>query len=404
MRTLLRTDLPGGRRQLRLDAGPYSVTVTEVPGQAMSGDEWDSVQLARLSYVAMWGCGDRSDIYATDRMDGLGADAERYDARHYLAWVRDGVEPARLLTTRKVTLRPAALTAAERADPGEWLPLDVGFWHVRPGGFPLWEPLSAHLRGLAPDDDLAHFRIACLGRVGTFPFERRPAARRDATAVAWAATQVLAAHADPHLLWAWTICDEFQDRVMVVHDVDGTPVRPAFIRTEELLGLPRGSVSLDNGLEAVQQHKAGAPGYFVDNDDAAEVLAGLLERGRITIADLWPTIARLVESQAAAGGIGPPLDGMLHTIAASDHRGLAEVLTRPRAMKHLIPLLAGEEPLCRMSHGELRMRLLCETGDGPFSASALPETWSVGAWEMLRAVERRYAAGVDRWTPDVLAG
>lgn len=401
MRALLRTDLPGGRRTLRLDVGPVTVTVTEVPASALTEDEWRSVQLARLSYVAMWGRGDRSGIYATDRLDGLGEDAARYDAHHYLAWVRDGVQPARLVTARKVALRPHALTAAERADPAEWLPLDLAFWRVRGGDAPLWGPFSAHLRGLAPDDELAPYRFACMGRVATFPFDDRDRAarRREWTAIAWAATQVLAAHGDPHLLWAWTICDEFPDRVMAVRDADGTPVRPAFIRTEELLGLPPASVELDDALEVVLEHKVGAPGYFVDNDDAADVLAGLLDGGRITVADLWPAIARLVGAEA-----GERTAGLLHTIAASDHRGLAEVLTRPRAMKHLIPLLAGEEPLSRMSASELRRRLLSETGDGPFSASVVPSTWSVGAWAMLRAAERRYAAGAGRWEPEELAG
>src|SRR5262245_35032334 len=135
----LSADLPGGRRELRLQLGPIAVAVTEVPGPSLSEHEWRDIQLARRSYPGMYGGGGAG----SDRLDGRGADASVYDTRHYLAWVRDGAEPGKLVTARKVLLRASGLTAAQRADPDELLPLAVRFWKIRTAGgdVPLWQPL-----------------------------------------------------------------------------------------------------------------------------------------------------------------------------------------------------------------------------------------------------------------------
>ena len=304
MRFELRSGLAGDRRELRIDIGPITVTVTEVPGISLSDQEWRDVRLARLSFVAMWG--DSSVVFERDRFDGRGDDAAVYDTKHYLAWVEDGVEPAKLVTSRKVLLRSARLTTEQRAELGELLPLDIRFWRDRTTDGPLWPRLRAYACSLAPDDELAEFRIASMGRVATYPFgERgRTARQRERTAIAWAATQVLAAHDDPSLLWVWTIRPEFQDKVMVVHDLDGNAVRAPFVGTDEVLGLPAGAVVLDRGLPVAEDAMLAAPGYFFDNGSAAQVLATLLDERRLTMADLRPTIARLVEWEAGASQPG----------------------------------------------------------------------------------------------------
>src|SRR4030088_208406 len=122
----LRGDLPGGRRELRMRIGPFSVAVTEVPARSLTEREWDDVLLARRSYTAMWGGGSRADLFANDPLDGR--DSDLYDTRHYLAWVSDAGGPCKLVTMRKVTLDPSRLNGRQRADPFELLPVDIQFW------------------------------------------------------------------------------------------------------------------------------------------------------------------------------------------------------------------------------------------------------------------------------------
>jgi hypothetical protein len=379
----LRSDLPGGRRELRVRVGPFSVTVTEIPGRSLTDHEWQDIQLARRSYPAMWGEAG-ADIFTSDPLDGR--HGEPYDTRHYLAWVRDGAVPCKLVTMRKVTLDPSRLTERQLADPFDLLPVDVQFWRVRTvggGSVRLWDVLRAHARRLAPHDEFAEFRITSTGRTGTFPFgeRQRTIRERERTGIAFAATQVLAAHRDPSLLYVCSLCREFRDRVLGVVDVDGKYVPPAFTRTEDVLGLAPGSVGLDNGLRVVREHKAAFPGYFLDNDDAARLIAGLLERRRISVADLAGAIARLVEGESAGGRDWRHLDVLLSAVGARDHLRLAQVLTRPHLFKYLIPLISPGGPLAR---------LVREARDGPFSSVLVPSRWAASAASILQAVEAKY--------------
>ena len=387
----LRAGLSGGRRELRLEVGPYTVAVVEVPGRSLSEQEWHDILQARRSYVAMWGdaC---AETVAGDALDGR--DGGPYETWHYLAWVRDGADPGRLLVMRKARLNAAALSERQRAEPGGLLPSDIRWWRVRTdaGCMPLWEPLRVHARKLAPDDEWADLRIAALGRVAAYPLgERRPSPRkRQRTAVAFAAIQLLAAHGDANLLWAWTLCPEFQHRVLMVTDADGMPVAPDFRRTEDVLGLPARSVELDGSLPEVRRHKATAPGYFIDNEDAGRLLDGLLDGGRLTIGDLRPVIARLVEGEAAAGAT-EVVEEVLALLTARDHARLAELLVRPRLCKYLTPIISGAHPLPGMSFAELQARLVGDTRDGPFSSLVVPVEWAASARAVLDAIDGRYA-------------
>ena len=380
LRAELRADLPGGRRALRAWVGPYEVAVTEIPAASLSADEWRDVQLARRSYTAMWG-GD-GELIADDPFDGRDV-ASPYDVRHYLAWARvpDGMEGGKLLTMRKVRMVASRLSEDQSAAPFPLLPVDVLFWRVSTatGSAPLWGPLR----------DNAAFRWAAIGRVGTYPFGEPNASEveRQRTAVAFAAIQLLAAHEDTSLVWLHTFCAEFRERVLGVRDRDGDYVAPAFTPTEETLGLPPGSVSLDNDLHVVRQHKILFPGYFVDNADAARVLAELLDGGRLTVADLRASIRRMVESETAIGGAGRQVEEL---VALGDHCRLAEMLTRPRLFKYLAPLLIGRERPARMPAAELRQQLLFETGDGPLSSTVRPSAWSESALRVLLAVDGKY--------------
>ncbi|HEY7200247.1 MAG TPA: hypothetical protein VIC57_08560 [Candidatus Dormibacteraeota bacterium] len=381
----LRGDLPGGRRELRMTVGPFRVVVSEIPGASMTRREWADVLLSRRSYTAMWG-GDGDEAFITDVHDGLDADARRVDARHYLAWVRDeATGPSKLVTMRKARLLPEGLTATQREDPFALLPIDVQLWRVAgDGGFvPLWEVLRAHLREAAGNRPLAEFRFAAMGKTGTFPYavQDRSARARERTAVAFACIQVLAALGDTCPVWVATLCPEFQDRVLGVRDVEGEYVAPAFTRTEDVLGLAPGSVSLDNDLGIVRRHKVARPGYFVDNADGARVLRELLDEGQLTMADLEPALSRLAEHRAIAGG--PPARPV-------DRGWLAELLTQPRTFRFLVPLISGDDPLVGMPVARLRRRLVYETKDGPFSSTVLPVHWAASAWRVLDAVVEKY--------------
>ena len=390
----LRGDLPGGRRELRIRIGSFAVEVTEVPGRSLTEREWRDIVLARNSYTAMWG-GDDPDVLTNDPHDGR--DSSIYDTRHYMAWVQNGAGAPKLVTMRKVRLVPSALSPAQRADPFPLLPVDVQLWRVRAEGgrsVRLWDVLRAHAGRLAPRDRLPEFRIAAIGRTGTYPYgerDRMPGTR-ERTAIAFAAIQLLATHGDPSLMYVCSLCPEFRDRVLGLVDVDGAYVPPDFTRTEEVLGLPPGSVGLDNDLQVVQQLKASYPGYWVHNCDAARLIGGLLDEGCMTIGDLRSTIARLVQGETVSGGDLRRLDELAAAHAARDHRGLAEILTRPHLFKYLIPLISGEQPLSRMSGAEFRAQILSGTMDGPFSSTLIPARWTTSAWAILEAAEEKYGA------------
>src|SRR5262249_2733388 len=153
--------------------------------------------------------------FAYDPFDGA---EPPYRAWHYCADVTGDGEPGKLVVMRKVTLAPSELTAEQRADPGELLPLDIRFWTVRTdvGSAPLWDALRNHSRRLAPGEEHPELRIASMGRVAAFPYgeQQRTARERERTAIAFAAIQLLATHGDPSLLYVWSLCPELRDRVV----------------------------------------------------------------------------------------------------------------------------------------------------------------------------------------------
>jgi hypothetical protein len=371
-----------------MEVGPYAVVVTEVPGASVNSHEWRDIELARQSYRKIWG-GSDSEVWALpiDPMDGRDCDADVYDARHYLAWIRDrGLGTVKLVTARIVVVRPHVLMEWA-ADPTCLLPPELRFWQVRAGDgwMPLWQRLAWFARRFAADDLDAWFRVACFGKLAAFPAgerERSPR-QRERTAVAAAAIQVLATMDESALLYAMTVRPELVSRVLTVAGVG-----LAFTRTEETLGLPQGSVTIDNRL--ARWHKLGRPGYWIHSGDAADALAALLGQGRVTVADLGPAMARLIEGESAIGGAGRELEELVAVGARPDHRRIAALLTRPRLCKYLIPLLRGDEPLAHLSCAELQGRLLFETRDAPYSCTVLPERWAESARAVLEAANGRY--------------
>jgi hypothetical protein len=396
VRAEIRAGLPGGRRALRIEAGAFEVVVMEVPGPSLTEAEWRSIRLARGSYAAMWGSAARH-VLEDDPLDGR--DGGPYESWHYLAWVRAGSGPAKLVVLRKVRLAPDPASAHEQTPLGDLMPWDVRSWRVQGDGgdvTTLWEELRAWMRRLVPAEACPELRVASIGRLGTSPIGRRPetAGQRDRTACAFAAIQLLATDGDPSLAYVITLCRELQDKVLAVRDVVGRSVQPAFTRTEEVLGLPAGSVVLDLRQVDVQAHKLAVPGYFVDHLDATELVGGLLDEGRLTLADLRPAIAAVIGGASSLGGAEALAGRLVMAVAAPpDHHAIAEILTHPRVFKYLVPLLAGAEPLERMSTADLRTRLIWETGNRPFSSTVLLPGWRASALRVLRALDERCGGG-----------
>lgn len=385
----LRGDLPGGRRELRIQVGSFTVVVAEIPGRSLNEGEWREIQRARAAYATMWGDHD-SGVFTDDPLDGRGDSPHR--VWHYCAYVTGDGEPAKLVVMRKVVLVPSELEDEQRADPGDLLPVDIRFWCVQTdvGSLPLWDALRNHARRLAPLEPHPEFRIASISRAASPQGGRRSATDRDRTAIGFAAIQVLAAHGDPSLLYVCSLCPELRDRVLGLRSVAGHWISPDFTRTEDVLGLPPSSVSLDNRLPVVREHKTAFPGYFVHNEDAAQVIADLLDEGRITVEDLrWPTM-RLLARESSLGADTRVIDELASLIVEPDYRRLADVLTRPRLFQYLVPLIAGHRGLSRMSPDDFRARLLYETRDGPYSATLVPAAWATSAWAVLEAAERKY--------------
>jgi hypothetical protein len=385
----LRGDLPGGRRELRIQIGSFTVVVAEIPGRSLNEGEWREIQRARNAYATMWGDHD-SGVFTDDPLDGMGDSPHR--AWHYCAYVTAEAEPAKLVVMRKVVLVPSELSDEQRVDPGDLLPVDIRFWCVQTdvGPVPLWDALRNHARWLAPHEPQPEFRIASISRAASPLGERRSPGDRDRTAIGFAAIQILAAHGDPSLRYVCSLCPELRDRVTGLRSVGGGWVSPDFTRTEEMLGLPPNTVSLDNRLPVVQEHKTAFPGYFVHNDDAAQVIADLLDEGRITVADLRGPTMRLLARESALGADTRLIDELASLVVEPDHRRLADVLTRPRLFQYLVPLIAGDRRLSRMSTADFRARLLYDTRDGPYSSTLIPAAWAASAWAVLEAAERKY--------------
>jgi hypothetical protein len=398
---VLEDGLAGGRRRLRLRIGAIAVEATEVPGPSLTDSEWQDILLARTSYRAMWGDDPAMmDDPQDGREDGV------YDTRHYVAWVRDrvdegvaaaeGARPAKLVAMRKVRLVGTRLAAAQRADPNDLLPTDIRYWRARTraADVPLWDLLKAHARQLLPGDDLAEFRVAAIGRIGTFPYgeTRIDHRQRERTAIGLAAIALLAAHDDPNLYWVWTLCSELRDRVLGIADLHGGYVAPCFPPTAQVLGVDADALYMDDDLAIVQAHKVGQPGYFIHTEDAAQILTKLLDQQQLTIGDLGAAFTHMLITEPHERGIAH-LERLVRLLSARDHRGLAELLTQPRLFKYLSPLLAGEEPLSRMSSADFRARLLRDTRDRPFAAMVRPGPWTTSVRAVLSAAAAKYGNG-----------
>jgi DNA-binding PadR family transcriptional regulator len=280
---------------------------------------------------------------------------------------------------RKVQLAPSRMNEEQRINPLELLPPAIRNWRVNlPRGklVPLWDRLKAHARRLAPNEPLPEFRIACIDRVGVRAASHDQGIPREAASVAFAAMQLLATHGDPNLLYVCSPRPELRDRVLGVVGLDGAYVSPDFTRTEQTLRLPPGTVTMENGLPA---DRARLQAFTSAGDAAAEVLAELIEAGRISVGHLVAVAApHLTTSQ---------LETMGGLIAQRDQRGLARLLSRGPAFRRVRRLVqtAPSRPLAELA------------GESPFSSTLIPAAWAASAWAILEIAETKLQ---DSWAPE----
>ncbi len=397
-----REEEESARRWLELQVGSaLDIQVLESPARSLRPAELEAIDRARCSY-GMWG--DAVPAVQWDALDGLTGGG--YDTRHYLAKVLDRADGScKVVTTRTVRLVPEAMTARQRAHPHRLLSSDVAWWET-PEGEPLWTHLRQYARRLAPGDRHAPLRVASLGRVATYPHGEgeRPPRKRERTAFAFAAIQLLATTDPTHLAFTIVLCAELRDRVLGIRTPKGAYLVPAFPPAAEVLGLS--AVRLNRQLPEVQEHLWRYPGYWLDNDDAAGRVQEALEMGLVRpeeLADAFDAIHRQATPEEYEAlrrmriGIVDPVmtPEEAREVTAGErvarpprfdcmkyHRDLGHVLTRPRYARHLVPLLE--------THPALRA-LVLQAGDGPFCSILTPSTMAQDARALLIAGSRKYA-------------
>jgi hypothetical protein len=379
----LRNELPGGRRDLRMTVGPFSVAVTETPGSTLTQGELDDLNLARRSYADRHeGDGQRFD----DPLDRVETDVQ--DVCHYRAWVTDD-SGAGLVTMRRVRVDLARQTGEPAEPGGPQLPPELRFWRAQMADssqIPLWQLVRGHVRSLFAMGEPAALPVAAVGRIAVWA--RGEADRdRDRTAVALAATQLLAAERDVSLLYVWSLRPELRDRVVGIRLAD-LHAHSAFTPTEVQLGLPGGAVHIDDSLGEVRAHQAEFPGYWLDNAGAAEVIAELLDEGRVSVDDCAAAIMR-AQQAAILRDDRRLLCELARATGGDDHRRLAEILTRPHVFGYLASLMTDCARLAGMTGGEL-CQLLGRVGAGPGSAAVRPAAWIQSAWGVLETAAAKY--------------
>lgn len=352
----------GGRRTLSLDIGAGVVRAVEIPGPAMSPAEWELIQLARDAYARMWGGDSEVKSVDQDPFDGLDPN-DPYQTYHYIGQVDIPGAASRIITMRKVNLKPGA--CAEVLPPD-----DATFWlaqNVLSGErIPLWELLMEAVE--CPS------KIAAISRTGTYPYRQRGRTpiEQERNGIAFAAIQVLATQGHSDAYFICQLCPEFQNRVHSVEDSLGRRISLDFTRTEETFNLPpEWQVTLNNKNTAVQEVKTFYPGYWVDGKAAAWVLRQLIQNGTLTYQEL---------SRALKDVPGKITAAPKETTLALDE--MIDFLTKPINFKYLIPVIKR--------HKILRHQLIHEAAGRPYSATLIPRLWRQSALNLLNAARKKY--------------
>jgi hypothetical protein len=288
------------------------------PGESQERDMQEDIRRARLSYQSFWG-----QVPLWDVLDELET------TFNYIAYV-EYEDSAGEVVTEALSSRMVVLG-------GE----DLDFYQV--AGVPLSETLRSLLyekRGFRPNP------IAIDSRMGAI---RPPNSTSNAhTLDAWAAIKLRMAF-DARKLGVDYIAGQLRPELLRILTRDG--VRFDHPPAEELLGLPRGSISLDRTKQLVIDHVLHYPGYFLSAQDLCRVVGECIETGLLTYA------------------------------AYRSATGLASVddLLNPRNGRFLVPVIWCDQPV----GASLRQRLLEDVPDGTYFTISAVEDYARRASRVL---------------------
>jgi hypothetical protein len=170
-----------------------------------------------------------------------------------------------------------------------------------------------------------------------------------------------------------------------------------FTHVERTLGLPHGSMMLNNADPSVQHLKTHAPGYWVNNAVAAAEFQQLCMDDQIRQEDLMGAC-----EQALADGVIRDNEVFLFkklvhndALSKSELAHIVEILTTSRCFKYLVPFInhaeEPEENETKVTAATLRDIMINQAGDGPYPLLVTPQAWRNDAWNLLKAVKAKYS-------------
>lgn len=303
-----RVHIARGEEWLSVRFGSTNITVetAKKPGQPWKQKAKEDIETARAAYRVVWG-----DVPAWDAYD------RKESTYNYIAYV-EYPDPngwgvvSEALSNRMVTETPE----------------DIMFY--RCNGIPLKEVLEENLyrsKGLPTKP------IAAQSRIGSI---RAPNAKSNlATVEAFAAIKLQMVE-DARRYGIDHITSQLRpDMEVNIFTVDGetTYKHPP---TEDILGLPRGTIHLDRDNPVVVYHILRYPGYFLDTNGVYLVVKQLIDEGKLSIEGF------------------------------REQTGLENLsdLLRARNIKALVPLIHADNRLGII----LQDRLLSDVGDGIYSS------------------------------------
>lgn len=300
-----------------------AVEIAKAPGIPWDQKLREDIETARASYRVAWG-----DVLTWDEFDRFP------DTYNYIAFATypspDGDMVGEVLSNRLVVRRPE----------------DLEFYALE--GKPLIDAIPSRM-GL----------IAGESRIGSI---RPPHATSNTRTIeAFAAIKLQMVEDARFQGIDYIACQLRPEMTTKVLRVNG--ISYDFPPTEDVLGVPPGSIHLDRNNPAVVRHILRFPGYFLDTGGVFDVVEDVIKGGKLSED----------EFKFRSG-----LDAV-------------NALKNPRNVKEIVPLLDPETPVGLM----LRARFLEEVPDGTFSSMSHVDVIERKALEILHEIAR-YDASVIR--------
>lgn len=370
--------VPQNQRYLELDLNPLSIKIVEIPSVSLGKANRSQIRNARQSYYKLWG-NKKTNVLVEDEYDrNIGED---FTATHYIAYINIGISFIKTLTLRKIVFNTDLIEKN--------MPEDIDFWQTMDPKTlkrkPLWEELKPKLSGMD--------KIAVISRACAYPESLRSESGRDALAVAFSAAQFMITDGDEDL-YICQLCPEVQKKIFSIEDCSGKTVELNFSKTKDIFGFEN-DLKLDNENPGVYSNKLNFPGYWINNENAVQVLMSLKSDGHIQKTDLLPAFKNfLIEVHGRQHS--KLLSGMNYLLDAGfDNRiDFAEkflelpddvffgFITRPAYFKYMVPVMKGNEVI--------REALIYGAGDGPFSATMMRDDWRKSNVNLLKEAFEKY--------------